>query len=136
MDREHNWTDQKIAEIERRIKRVFSDDPMLLRLEREYVAYMAEVDRKTEKIQVRYANAQNGAEKRELKAQYRTSVLDLTLNDTEYKRIVDRIVTRIAQLNQKALDIINAELSEVYAENYNAVAKECRKAGIKVNAET
>ena len=136
MDREHNWTDKKIADIERRIKRVFSDDPALLRLEHEYAAYMADVDRKTEKARERFLNAETAAEKRELKAKYRTNVLDLTINNRRYNEIVDRITTEIARLNQKALDIINSELSAVYAENYNAVAKECRRAGIKVNAET
>ena len=48
-------------------------------------------------------------------------------------RIIKEFTRVLAQVNQKALDVVNGTLPEVYAVSYNNVADECRRVGIKVN---
>jgi hypothetical protein len=39
----------------------------------------------------------------------------------------------MAKVNQEALDVVNESMAGVYCINYNQIATECKRAGIKVN---
>jgi N-acetylglucosamine kinase-like BadF-type ATPase len=90
---------------------------------------MAKVQKQTEKEYKAYK------EDPEQKQAYIDKVKALTLGSKEYARLTQKIARVLAEVNQQALEISNNAMLEVYAMNYNQVADDCRKAGIKVDGE-
>lgn len=129
MDRARTQTDKKLDMIEREIGRVYKEYPALLAIEKEYAKYMAKVQKQTEKEYKAYK------EDPEQKQAYIDKVKALTLGSKEYARLTQKIARVLAEVNQQALEISNNAMLEVYAMNYNQVADDCRKAGIKVDGE-
>jgi DUF1680 family protein len=129
MDRARTQTDKKLDMIEREIGRVYKEYPALLAIEKEYAKYMAKVQKQTENEYKAYK------EDPEQKQAYIDKVKALTLGSKEYARLTQKIARVLAEVNQQALEISNNAMLEVYAMNYNQVADDCRKAGIKVDGE-
>ena len=129
MDRARTQTDKKLDMIEREIGRVYKEHPALLAIEKEYAKYMAKVQKQTEKEYKAYK------EDPEQKQAYIDKVKALTLGSKEYARLTQKIARVLAEVNQQALEISNNAMLEVYAMNYNQVADDCRKAGIKVDGK-
>ena len=129
MDRARTQTDKKLNMIEREIGRVYKEHPALLAIEKEYAKYMAKVQKQTEKEYKAYK------EDPEQKQAYIDKVKALTLGSKEYARLTDKIARTLSEVNQQALEISNNAMLEVYAMNYNQVADDCRKAGIKVDGK-
>lgn len=129
MDRARTQTDKKLDMIEREIGRVYKEYPALLAIEKEYAKYMAKVQKQTENEYKAYK------EDPEQKQAYIDKVKALTLGSKEYARLTQKIARVLAEANQQALEISNNAMLEVYAMNYNQVADDCRKAGIKVDGE-
>lgn len=129
MDRARTQTDKKLDMIEREIGRVYKEYPALLAIEKEYAKYMARVQKQTENEYKAYK------EDPEQKQAYIDKVKALTLGSKEYARLTQKIARVLAEVNQQALEISNNAMLEVYAMNYNQVADDCRKAGIKVDGE-
>lgn len=129
MDRARTQTDKKLDMIEREIGRVYKEYPALLAIEKEYAKYMAKVQKQTENEYKAYK------EDPEQKQAYIDKVKALTLGSKEYARLTQKIARVLAEANQQALEISNNAMLEVYAMNYNQVADDCRKAGIKVDGK-
>ena len=129
MDRARTQTDKKLDMIEREIGRVYKEYPALLAIEKEYAKYMAKVQKQTENEYKAYK------EDPEQKQAYIDKVKALTLGSKEYARLTQKIARVLAEVNQQALEISNNAMLEVYAMNYNQVADDCRKAGIKVDGK-
>lgn len=129
MDRARTQTDKKLDMIEREIGRVYKEYPALLAIEKEYAKYMAKVQKQTENEYKAYK------EDPEQKQAYVDKVKALTLGSKEYARLTQKIARVLAEVNQQALKISNNAMLEVYAMNYNQVADDCRKAGIKVDGK-
>ena len=129
MDRARTQTDKKLDMIEREIGRVYKEYPALLAIEKEYAKYMAKVQKQTENEYKAYK------EYPEQKQAYIDKVKALTLGSKEYARLTQKIARVLAEVNQQALEISNNAMLEVYAMNYNQVADDCRKAGIKVDGK-
>lgn len=132
MDKARRKTDKRLKKMERDMSGVYKKDPALLAVEKEYAAYMKTVQEKTKAEYDAYVHAEDG-EKQEKKKEYQDAVKALTLNSTEYRRIVKKVCAVMAKVNQKALNIANDQMIGIYTDNYNQVATECRKVGIKVN---
>lgn len=133
MDKARSQTDHILEEMERKIGRIYENDPALKHIRKEYAKYMAMVNQRTKEAYNAYINETDVDAKKELKDAYEDEIRALTLDSKEYKKMVDRIASVLAEINQKAVDITNAAMNEVYAINYNQVAEDCRKAGIKIN---
>ena len=129
MDRARTQTDKKLDMIEREIGRVYKEYPALLAIEKEYAKYMAKVQKQTEKEYKAYK------EDPEQKQAYIDKVKALTLGSKEYAQLTQKIARVLAEVNQQTLEISNNAMLEVYAMNYNQVADDCRKAGIKVDGK-
>lgn len=134
MDKARQKTDKQLKVLESRIGKVYKNDLALLRIKERYYKYMAQVSERTEGLYLAYKNASD-EEKAEAKKAYTEAVRELTEGNKEYRAIIRDLVRAIAGANQRALDEINAEMLEVYVENYNQVAEDCRKVGIEVNGE-
>ena len=131
MDKARTQTEKKLNRLESAIGRVYKDSPALKRVSAEYNKYMASVQKATEGLYNDYVNADDDS-KAEAKKAYTEAVLKLTQGSKEYRKLIERFTRILAAVNQEALMLTNAEMPEIYAVNYNAVADECRKVGIKV----
>lgn len=122
-------TDQRLSKIDAEISKVYSTQPALLSVEKKYAEYMNTVKAQTAE---EYEAYQEDPEKKQA---YINKVRSLTLQSTEYKRLVNKIVDVLAQVNQQALDVVNNSMADIYAINYDQVAEECRHVGIKINGK-
>ena len=135
MDKARQKTDKELARIEREIGRIYKDDPALKSIEREYAKYMMMVKKKTEKEYKAYINEHDWDKRAELKKAYSDEVKALTMDSAEYKKLVKDITATLSYVNQKALDVSNKSMRKIYAMNYNQVAEECKRVGIRVNGK-
>lgn len=133
MDSARRKTDKLLKNLERRISEVYKTDPSLLGIQKEYERYMTYVDHSTRELYETYKNTSvNSDEYDKAKKAYEDEVKRLTLKDSQYRNIVSKFTEIMAEVNQKALDLVNAEMSKIYTLNYNQVAVDCKKVGIKV----
>lgn len=132
MDEARRKTDKILKGIEKAQGRIYATDPALIRIEKEYARYMKMVQKRTEGEYRAYINAKGKDIEEECKKAYMDAIRALTTESKEYRDLVRRIASVLAEVNQKALDSVNEAMPEIYAINYNQVAEECRRAGIEV----
>lgn len=132
-DRARIQTDRKLDSVEREISRVYKTYPALLAVEKQYAKYMATVKKNTDDAYKAYVNETDQQQKARKKEEYVAEIRRYTTNSVEYNSLVDKIAAILAQANQKALDVSNHAIREVYTINYNQVAEQCKRVGIKIN---
>lgn len=135
MDRARKQTDKRLNAMEKQIGRIYQNDPALNRIEKKFNAYMKDVQAQTKSLYDAYVHESDRDEKERKKKAYSDAVKALTLQSAEYKKILKQFTQIMAEVNQKALDVVNDEMIGIYTINYNQVAEECRKVGIKVNGK-
>ena len=91
------------------------------------------VKESTESLYKSYVEEEDRDVKKEKKDAYMNEVRRLTLGSDKYNRLIKKMAEVLAKVNQKALDVSNKSMREIYAINYNQVADECKRVGIKVN---
>lgn len=133
MDRTREQTDKTLAKMERRIKSVYSENSDLKRVKKKYDQYMARVQERTRTAYNAFVHETDTNKRAELKKAYADEIRAYTVESKEYQGLVDEMTDAIAKANEQALAISNSEMFKIYAMNYNQVADDCRKAGIKVN---
>lgn len=133
MDKTRIQTNKKLNKTEREIGRIYKSDPALKRIIREYMDYMKTVKEKTQESYDAYMNETDQDKKEDLKKEYMKEVRYLTTGSKRYRKLVKRFTEVMADVNQKALNIVNDTMTDIYCMNYNEVATECKKVGIKVN---
>lgn len=114
------------------MSRVYKSNPALLKIQKEYTDYMSMVAERTESLFKAFKNEKDINILKDKKKAYMDAVMHYTVDSKEYKALIKRFTKVMAQVNQKALDILNDDMAEVYVIGYNAVEDDCRKAGIKV----
>ena len=127
MDKARRQTDAILKNMENEMGRIYKNDPALKRIQKEYAEYMEMVQEQTEEEYKAYKADP------EQKQAYIDKVRSLTTQSAEYKRLIRKITSVLAEVNQKALDVCNDKMVEIYTINYNQVADDCKKVGIKVN---
>lgn len=132
-DKARQQTDKKLTKLERDIATLYRTNDELLKMQREYDAYMEYVQEETQDAYDAYDNESDSDKKEELRQIYVDEVSKLTINNRDYKKLVKKITKAFATVNQLALDMTNSVMAEIYAINYNQVAVDCRKVGIEVN---
>lgn len=133
MDKALRLTDKKLEALESKVGRVYKNDPALKQIKKEFNAYMKMVQKRTRSSYEAYINENDKNTKEELKHVYMDELEGLTLNSVKYRKLIKKFTKVMADVNQKALNLVNAEMPEIYAINYNQVATDCKKIGIKVN---
>lgn len=133
MDKALQLTDKKLEALESKVGRVYKNDPALKQIKKEFNAYMKMVQKRTRSSYEAYINENDKNTKEELKRVYMDELRGLTLNSVKYRKLIKKFTKVMADVNQKALDLVNAEMPEIYVINYNQIATDCKKIGIKVN---
>lgn len=132
-DKARQKTDKMLAGIEKQMGRVYETDPALLNIQKKYEKYMASVQKRTESAYKAFIDADDEESKKEAKKAYMGQIRHYTIESKEYNSIIKEFVRIMADVNQKALNVVNDSMSEIYALNYNQVADDCRKVGLKVD---
>lgn len=132
-DKARQKTDKRLKKMERDISRMYKMHPALIAIRKEFAKYMKMVQKRTESSYNAYVNETDKDIKEDLKRVYMDELKGLTIQSKKYRRLVKKIVKTMAKVNQDALNIVNAEMVSVYTDNYNQVAVDCEKVGIKVN---
>lgn len=133
MDKARKKTDKMLRDLERRVKAIYESDPSLRRIQAKYNKYMESVANQTKEAYWDFQNETDTNTKQTLKKKYIEDVKKLTIQNRVYKDMISEFTRIMASVNQSALDLVNAEMEEIYALNYNQLAVDCRKIGIKVN---
>lgn len=133
MDKVRQETDKKLNAMEAKIGRIYENSPALKSIEKEFMAYMKMVQKRTESSYKAYIEENDKDIKEKLKRAYVDEIEGLTIKSAEYNKLVKKFTQVMAKVNQQALDVANNSMSEIYSMNYNQVAVECKRVGIKVN---
>ena len=133
MDKARKKTDKILKDLERRVKEVYANDPSLLRIQKKYDQYMKRVDKLTKEDYKAYERESDINTRKKLKKVYTDHVSSLTSKNKEYKKLISEFSRILADVNQKALDLVNDEMTDIYVLNYNQVADQCKKIGVEVN---
>lgn len=132
MDRARQETDKRLKSIENKVGRVYMTYPALLKIQKRIEAYMKKVENRLKDDYRAFKDATDIDDRERLKKVYKDKLEGLTLKSDEFKALMQEFVLVLAETNQKALDIVNDEMDYLYMINYNQVATECRKVGIRV----
>lgn len=133
IDKARQKTDKILDRMESKINKVYVNDSDLKRVKKEYDDYMKIVKESTESLYKSYVEEEDRDVKKEKKDTYMHEVKRLTLGSDKYNKLIKKMAEVLAKVNQKALDVSNKSMREIYAINYNQVADECKRVGIKVN---
>lgn len=131
VDKAREQTDKILKEMERDIGRVYKTNPALLRVRKKLNAYLDDVQKKVEPEYTAYKNEKDDKKKKELKKIYGDKVKELTLQNKQYKKLVDEFTTVLAGANQSALNVVNDSMVKIYTINYNEVSNDLKK--VKIN---
>lgn len=131
-DKARIQTEKLLSKSEKDIEKVYTSNKELKKAIKEYTKYMERLQKATEGLFKAYKDEEDINAKKDAKNAYIAEILAQTIESKEYQRIISRLTASITNVNQKALDKINEITAEIYAINYNQVAEDCRKVGIKV----
>jgi chromosome segregation ATPase len=134
-DRARTQTDKRLESMEKEIGRVYQNSPAMKRIVKKFNTYMKDVQDQTADLYDAYMQESDRDEKIKKKKAYSEAVQELTLRSKEYRKILKEFTQVMAETNQQALKVANDAMVDIYVMNYNQVADECRKVGIKVNGE-
>lgn len=131
-DKARIQTEKLLSKSEKDIEKVYTSNKELKKAIKEYTKYMERLQKATEGLFKAYKDEEDINAKKDAKNAYIAEILAQTIESKEYQRIISKLTASITKVNQKALDKINEITAEIYAINYNQVAEDCRKVGIKV----
>ena len=131
-DRARSAADKILGQTERAMGRVYNEDPALIRIQKKLAKYLDGVRRDTQAL---YNERKAHPQDKEARKAYEDAVREKTANNAEYNAIIKEFTKALAEANQKALDLVNDSMVDVYTVSYNNVADECRRVGIKVNGK-
>lgn len=126
--------DKILGQTERAMGRVYDTDPALIRIQKKLAKYLDGVRKDTQVLYDAYKDA-NDDDKPKAKQEYADAVREKTIGSSKYNSIIKEFTEVLAQVNKKALDIVNGSMVDVYTVSYNNVADECERVGMKVNGK-
>ena len=121
--------DKILGQTEKTMGRIYNEDPALVKIQKRLAKYLDGVKKDTQKLYDAY-KADGG---KEAKQAYEDAVKKATLDNREYNAIIKEFTKVLAQVNQKAIDVVNNSIVDVYTVSYNNVADECKRVGMRVN---
>lgn len=122
-DKAHEWTDEKIGEIERRLSRIYGRAEK--NVGQKWKAYMDEIGGRVGEAQKAYDAAKAAGDRELMRSTGRALSKvkkELTITDSHYRELTRQTALEISRVNETAAAYINGQLPEVYARNYNQIA--------------
>lgn len=134
-DKARAQTDKTLELMEKEISRVYDKNPALISVYKEYKQYMDMVQEHTEGLYKAYIDESDKNIRLDNKKAYMDAIRALTIESADYRKLIKKIAKAITKVNKQALNIANGAMQEIYVANYNQVAVDCEKVGIKVNGK-
>lgn len=128
-DRGRTQADKILGQTEKSMGRIYNEYPALVKIQKRLAKYLDGVKKDTQALYDAY-KADGG---KEAKQAYEDAVREKTLGSMEYNAIIKEFTKVLAEVNQKALDVVNGSMVDVYTVSYNNVADECKRVGMRVN---
>ena len=124
--------DKILEQTEKRMGRIYSEDPALVKIQKRLAKYLDGVRKDTQEL---YEKRKAHPRDEDARKAYEDAIRAKTLGSREYNAIIKEFVQAITAANQKALDVANGSMVDVYTVSYNNVAEECRRVGIEVHGK-
>jgi len=133
-DKARNITDKQLRKMERHIQSVYKEAENNIR--EKWDEYMQNAEKRLKSLEIAYVKAKQSGDKAAAKKAGETlgkAKANITYRNQYFRDMVDETTTRLANANKIALAYMNGQLPSIYAVNYNQLAGEADKVGIKFN---
>lgn len=127
-DEARNWTDERLKEMERHIRRTY--EQAQAEITAKWNAYMERGQARLSDLYAAYMSAPPDKKADALK-KYQDAMKNYTLKNEWYREMVNDTAYRLAHTNEIAIAYINGEIPSIYAYNYNYIDPELRDIGIR-----
>lgn len=131
-DRGRTQADKILGQTEKTMGRIYNTDPALVKIQKRLAKYLDGVRKDTQAL---YEERKAHPMDEDARKAYEDAVREKTLGSKEYNAIIKDFTKILAEVNQKALDVVNGSMADVYTVSYNNVADECKRVGIRVNGK-
>lgn len=131
-DRARTEADKILGRTEKMMGRVYDGDPAIIRVQKKLAKYLDGVKKATQDL---YNARREHPQDHDARKAYEDAVREKTMGSKEYNAIISEFIEALAVANQKAINIVNDSMVDVYTVSYNNVADECKRVGIKVNGK-
>lgn len=124
MDAAHAATDRELARLEKKLSRIYARAGK--EVGRGWKEYLTQQDQAVKSLQGEYEAAKKTGNKDEIrKAGKRLAAAkqERTLLNKHYQNLVNQLSEQLLHINQTAAALVNGQLPNVYAINYNQTAK-------------
>lgn len=131
MDEARTKTDRQLAQVERRLHKIYSDAQK--ETEREWKAYMRQADKKTKVLQREYERAVRKGDTQEIertKAELDRMKRQETFYSARYQAMLNYTTDRLAMTNQMAVAYVNNQIPSIYMMNYNQIGTDAHEVGV------
>lgn len=129
-DKARKLTDKRLSKMEKHISNIYNDAKNDLNAK--WNDYLNKVDKsltETEKLlKTAYKNADDKAIK-ELQEEYKRILRNKTIENAQYKAMVDQISEKLTHVNEIATAYVNGNMPYIYSINYNQISNDIH--GIK-----
>lgn len=132
MDGARKATDKHLAKMERELTDIYQKSAK--GIYSKWDKYMNNATKRIEKLQNEYEEAKRSGDKdRILETGKALGIAkrNITLQNDNYKAMLDETTKRLAEVNQTATAYLNQSIPNIYALNYNAISGDAAKVGVK-----
>lgn len=131
-DRGRTQADKILGQTEKSMGRIYSEDPALVKIQKRLAKYLDGVRKETQEL---YEERKAHPMDEDARKAYEDAIREKTLGSKEYNAIIKDFTKILAEVNQKALDVANGSMVDVYTVSYNNVADECEHVGMRINGK-
>lgn len=125
MDRARKWTDKQLAQMEKKISKIY--DQAYKDLSKEWNQFMAVHEPMVQEAYDKYMDARKNGTTQEIfdaRTYYERVFNNTVIQDKRYKAMTDELAAKMSNVNEIALDYLNGNMPKIYTVNYNAFGSE------------
>lgn len=130
-DKVREWTDKKLSRMEKEISKQYKQAEK--ELTQKWNDYMKSGESKLSALENAYSEALKSGDNKNISNAKKTlqdAKKSFTLQNDQFKDVVDSVTMDMAKINQMALNYVNGQLPIIYAENYQQVKEVIDNIGI------
>lgn len=119
-DNARELTDKRLAAMSKRLTSEYKTAQK--DLSERFSKYMAESEKRLESLKTALSEAVKSGDKKAIAKAEKTlaqAKMDMTIGNKRYREMIDDLTTKMAEINQTALDYVNGQMSYIYRVNYN-----------------
>lgn len=132
MDKARKETDKRLAKIESELTKIYQKSAKGIYAN--WDEYMDEAAKKIKPLQETYDKAKQSGNADEIKSagiSLSKAKKEVTLQSTQYRKMLDETSRRLSLVNQTAVAYLNKQIPDIYALNYNAISGDTAEMGVQ-----